>query len=62
MAIAATPSFSDMNSITDNRTLFPMHPDDNTPYLSTSKTPVLYDIPIGMVNRVLYEDLEPEYD
>ncbi|KAG6917115.1 hypothetical protein DXG01_003781 [Tephrocybe rancida] len=60
MAIAATPSFSDMSSITDNRAIFPIDPNDNTPYLSISKTPVLYDIPIGMVNRVLYEPVEPE--
>ncbi|KAF8068928.1 PIG-P-domain-containing protein [Lyophyllum atratum] len=56
MAIAATPSFSDMSSITDNRVHFPMDPHDNSPYLSTSSTPTLYDIPIGMVNRVLYDE------
>jgi len=61
MAIAATPSFSDMSSITDNRGLFPTDPDDHGPYLNGGNMPALYDIPIGMVNRVLYdEDSNPE--
>ncbi|KAG6856586.1 hypothetical protein H0H87_002792 [Tephrocybe sp. NHM501043] len=60
MAIAATPSFSDMSSITDNRTIFPKEQSDNSPYLIMNNAPVLYDIPIGMVNRVLYEALESD--
>ncbi|KAF5379055.1 hypothetical protein D9615_005995 [Tricholomella constricta] len=64
MAIAATPSFSDMSSITDRRVLFPADPEDNAPYLISGGTPALYDIPIGMVNRVLYDQAsqasEPE--
>ncbi|GLB42342.1 putative PIG-P [Lyophyllum shimeji] len=55
MAIAATPSFSDMSSMTDNRVLFPTDPDDHSPYLNAGSKPALYDIPIGMVNRVLQE-------
>ncbi|KAG6861400.1 hypothetical protein C0995_000529 [Termitomyces sp. Mi166 len=60
LAIAATPSFSDMSSITDNYTVFPASPDDHSPYLGTNSTPALYDIPIGLVNRVLYDGLELE--
>ncbi|KAG5734043.1 Phosphatidylinositol N-acetylglucosaminyltransferase subunit P [Termitomyces sp. T112] len=60
MAIAVTPSFSDMSSITDNYTVFPTSPNNHTPYLDSSSTPVLYDMPIGLVNRVLYDSLDPK--
>jgi phosphatidylinositol glycan class P protein len=71
LAIAATPSFSEMRAITgqlpqyllsarmtnmldvDNRAHFPLDGEDN-PYFNSTQTPELYDIPIGMVNRVLY--------
>ncbi|RDB29726.1 Phosphatidylinositol N-acetylglucosaminyltransferase subunit P [Hypsizygus marmoreus] len=59
LAIAATPSFSDMSAITDNRAIFPLDPRDNTPYLNAGGSPELYDIPIGMVNRVMYSRQEP---
>lgn len=71
LAIAATPSFSEMRAITgelaqhslsarktyifdvDDRAHFPSDGEDN-PYFSSTQSPELYDIPIGVVNRVLY--------
>lgn len=53
LAIAATPSFSEMRAITDDRAYFPSDGEDN-PYFSSTQSPELYDIPIGVVNRVLY--------
>ncbi|KAF7980542.1 hypothetical protein HWV62_37683 [Athelia sp. TMB] len=59
LAIAATPSFSDMSTITDSRAHFPSTFDPN-PYVAQGHPdaiPELYDIPIGMVNRVAYGPL-----
>jgi len=53
MAIAATPSFSEMRAITDSYVHFPSRGEDS-PYFSSAQSPELYDIPIGVVNRVLY--------
>jgi len=57
IAIAATPSFSEMRAITDAQAQFPRVEDTN-PYLNSGQSPELYDIPIGMVNRVLYHQLK----
>jgi len=54
LAIAATPSFSEMRAITDYRAHFPLDGEDN-PYFSSTQSPEPYDIPIGVVNRVLYQ-------
>ncbi|CAL1699703.1 unnamed protein product [Somion occarium] len=58
LALAATPAFSDMSTITDSKALLP---DGNgatvNPYLAHAEPnaiPELYDIPIGLVNRVIY--------
>ncbi|KAF9485123.1 PIG-P-domain-containing protein [Pholiota conissans] len=60
LAIRATPSFNEMSSITDSRIALPSSEDgDYNPYLASAQPdaiPELYDIPIGMVNRVLYHD------
>ncbi|TCD63493.1 hypothetical protein EIP91_005352 [Steccherinum ochraceum] len=56
LAIAGTPSFSDMRTITDSRAVLP-GPDEPNPYLLQARSnaiPELYDIPIGLVNRVVY--------
>ncbi|TFK72475.1 PIG-P-domain-containing protein [Pluteus cervinus] len=55
MAIAATPSFSEMNSVTDNKGSFPS--DSTSPYVLAAQPnaiPELYDIPIGLVNQVVH--------
>ncbi|KAF8348351.1 PIG-P [Amanita rubescens] len=60
LAIARTPSFNDTNSISDR------HSRSQTPKLSTNQydpflaaampgsAPETYDMPIGMINRILY--------
>ncbi|KIJ14713.1 hypothetical protein PAXINDRAFT_78819 [Paxillus involutus ATCC 200175] len=56
LAIAHTPSFSDVSAIIDSKGHLPA-PDASNPYLrhaGASTVPELYDIPIGIVNRVLY--------
>ncbi|KIM91644.1 hypothetical protein PILCRDRAFT_810925 [Piloderma croceum F 1598] len=56
LAIAGTPAFSDMSTITDSRAHLPPTNNPN-PYLAyayPNAIPELYDIPIGMVNRVIY--------
>ncbi|KAK7044837.1 PIG-P-domain-containing protein [Favolaschia claudopus] len=57
LALYGTPAFSDMSSIIDSRAhLPPINPERN-PYLQyadPATVPDLYDIPIGLVNRVCY--------
>jgi len=56
LAIAHTPSFSDVSAIVDAKGHLPEFTTAN-PYLKhadISIVPELYDIPIGIVNRVLY--------
>ncbi|KAL9710366.1 hypothetical protein Ac2012v2_006667 [Leucoagaricus gongylophorus] len=57
LALFGTPSFSDLSTITDSFAQFPPSDQNPNPYLASadpSTIPQLYDIPIGMVNRVLY--------
>ena len=57
LALYNTPSFSDIRTITDSRAHLPP-PDARNPYFKHADprtVPELYDIPIGLVNRVLYE-------
>ncbi|TFK38044.1 PIG-P-domain-containing protein [Crucibulum laeve] len=62
LAIAATPSFNDMSVLTDSRINLPNPPADpgfRNRYFDSARPdaiPELYDIPIGMVNRVLYRN------
>ncbi|KAF8965048.1 PIG-P-domain-containing protein [Flammula alnicola] len=60
MAIRATPAFNEMSSITDARIALPSQEDsDHNPYFASAKPdaiPELHDIPIGMVNSVLYHE------
>ncbi|KAJ3485590.1 hypothetical protein NLI96_g4845 [Meripilus lineatus] len=56
LAIAGTPAFSDLSTITDSKALLP-DVDEPNPYLghaSPNAVPEMFDIPIGLVNRVLY--------
>ncbi|OCH88419.1 PIG-P-domain-containing protein [Obba rivulosa] len=58
LALSGTPAFSDTSTITDSKALLPA--DSNNapnPYLAHARpnaVPEMYDIPIGMVNRVVY--------
>ncbi|RPD61462.1 PIG-P-domain-containing protein, partial [Lentinus tigrinus ALCF2SS1-6] len=59
LAFAGTPSFADMRTITgESRVLHRRRRDRNyNPYLEQAKVdaiPELYDIPLGLVNRVVY--------
>ncbi|KAF9010216.1 PIG-P, partial [Cyathus striatus] len=59
IAIAGTPSPNEMSAITDSRASLPAlnKEDFHNPYVESAQPgaiPQLYDIPIGMVNRVLY--------
>ncbi|EMD35331.1 hypothetical protein CERSUDRAFT_157028 [Gelatoporia subvermispora B] len=58
LALAGTPDFSDISTITDSKALLPPSASGTpNPYLAHARAdavPELYDIPIGMVNRVLY--------
>lgn len=61
IAIRATPAFDELSSITDSRISLPSQEDNdvNNPYLASvepNAIPELYDIPIGLVNSVLYRD------
>jgi len=56
LALSGTPSFSDISTITDSRAHLPPS-DGPNPYLAHARPhaiPEMYDIPIGMVNRVVY--------
>ncbi|KAF5310794.1 hypothetical protein D9619_008064 [Psilocybe cf. subviscida] len=60
LAIRATPAFNEMRTITDSRAAWPSHEDgDYNPYIASAESnaiPEIYDIPIGLVNHVLYHD------
>ncbi|KAF4618810.1 hypothetical protein D9613_010121 [Agrocybe pediades] len=61
IAIRATPAFDDMRSVTDSRVALPSSQDGPSynPFYDSAKPgsiPELYDIPIGMVNSVLYNE------
>jgi len=68
LAITGTPSFADMSTITDSRALLPdARADDGgarrNPYLAHARPeaiPIIYDIPIGLVNRVVYGRRQPK--
>ncbi|KAN0131703.1 PIG-P domain containing protein [Lactarius tabidus] len=56
MAIRGTPGFSELSTFTDARAQYPDATNPN-PYLAYARPdsiPEAYDIPIGLVNRVLY--------
>ncbi|KAI0077363.1 PIG-P [Panus rudis PR-1116 ss-1] len=56
LALAGTPSFSDLSTITDSRALLPDGQGVNA-YLAHAEPnaiPEMCDIPIGLVNRVVY--------
>jgi len=56
MALRGTPAFSDTSTYTDSRGQYPDVSGPN-PYLAYARPdaiPEAYDIPIGLVNRVLY--------
>ncbi|KAI0319308.1 PIG-P-domain-containing protein [Amylostereum chailletii] len=67
MAIHGTPSFADLSTLTDTKALLPDPPTDPSasPWTSyagfadAGAPPEAYDIPIGLVNRVLYSDDAP---
>ncbi|KAF7316118.1 PIG-P domain-containing protein [Mycena indigotica] len=58
LALLATPSFSDSSAITDSRALWPplKHggPNPYLAYANPNQVPEIYDLPIGLVNRVAY--------
>ncbi|KAF9225727.1 PIG-P-domain-containing protein [Gyrodon lividus] len=56
LAMAYTPSFSDVTALVDSQGHLPAR-DTSSPYLkhiNSGTVPELYDIPIGIVNRILY--------
>ncbi|KAF5356833.1 hypothetical protein D9756_006469 [Leucocoprinus leucothites] len=58
LALLGTPSFSDMSTVTDSFAQLP--PSNHTPNVYVASTdpsaiPQLYDMPLGMVNRILYQ-------
>ncbi|KAJ3569187.1 hypothetical protein NP233_g5212 [Leucocoprinus birnbaumii] len=61
LALLGTPSFSDLSTVTDSFAQLPKLPSSShtsNAYIAStnpSTIPQLYDIPIGMVNRVLYQ-------
>ncbi|TFK21822.1 PIG-P-domain-containing protein [Coprinopsis marcescibilis] len=58
LALAGTPSLDEMRSITDDCVIYPDPQCGRNVYLESTKPgalPELYDIPIGMVNKVLYQ-------
>ncbi|KAI0916028.1 hypothetical protein AcV5_003481 [Taiwanofungus camphoratus] len=64
LALSGTPSFSDISTITDSKAHLPAINTPN-PYLAHAQSnaiPEMYDIPIGIVNRVVYgtRNDEPE--
>ncbi|KAJ7359626.1 PIG-P-domain-containing protein [Mycena albidolilacea] len=57
LALFGTPAFSNMSAIIDSRAHLPPINRERNPYLqyaSPGVVPDLYDIPIGLVNRVCY--------
>jgi len=66
LALSSTPSFSDLSAITDEYAIIPVIPDGKTenPYLRFAlpdSVPEIYDVPIGLVNRVLYFDVDDNH-
>lgn len=58
LALAGTPGLDEMHSITDDYAIYPKPGLARNVYLESTKpnaVPELYDIPIGVVNRVLYQ-------
>ncbi|KAH6917821.1 PIG-P-domain-containing protein [Coprinopsis sp. MPI-PUGE-AT-0042] len=58
LALAGTPALDEMRSIADGYTLHPNPSEERQVYLESMKpraVPELYDLPIGLVNRVLYQ-------
>ncbi|KAH9833198.1 PIG-P [Rhodofomes roseus] len=56
LALSGTPPFSDISTITDSRAHLPPGGGEN-PYFAHARpnsVSQMYDIPIGMVNRVIY--------
>ncbi|KIJ36321.1 hypothetical protein M422DRAFT_34286 [Sphaerobolus stellatus SS14] len=56
LALAATPSFDELSTITDSHAHVP-RPHEENPYLvqaNPDALPEQYDLPLGLVNRVLY--------
>ncbi|KAH7907946.1 PIG-P-domain-containing protein [Hygrophoropsis aurantiaca] len=56
LAIARTPAFSEISAFIDSRAHLPA-PNAPNPYLKhadPNAIPELYDIPIGIINRVIY--------
>ncbi|PPQ66543.1 hypothetical protein CVT26_009516 [Gymnopilus dilepis] len=60
IALRATPAFNEMSAVTDSRNALPSDEDRHyNPYFASAEPdaiPELYDIPIGVVNSVLYYD------
>ncbi|KAF9018652.1 hypothetical protein BDZ89DRAFT_959914 [Hymenopellis radicata] len=62
LAIYGAPSFSEIRAVTDSRVHIPPTNvraplrDAYAPLARTDAVPELYDIPIGLANRVLYRD------
>ncbi|KDQ11134.1 hypothetical protein BOTBODRAFT_35667 [Botryobasidium botryosum FD-172 SS1] len=63
LAISSTPSFSDLRAFTDTYAHIPVSTDPHQPtssplldYASPDAIAETYDIPIGLVNRVVYRD------
>ncbi|KAF9529932.1 PIG-P-domain-containing protein [Crepidotus variabilis] len=60
IALRATPAFHEMSSVADSRVALPSEDDTlRNPYFKSAhrnSIPELYDIPIGVVNSVLYHD------
>ncbi|KAI0346409.1 PIG-P-domain-containing protein [Trametopsis cervina] len=57
LALAGTPSFSDVSTLTDSKAHLPDADASPNPYLAHARPnaiPAMYDIPIGLVNRVVY--------
>ncbi|KZT71932.1 PIG-P-domain-containing protein [Daedalea quercina L-15889] len=56
LALAATPPFSDISTITDSRAHLPPITGLNSyfDHARPNAVPEMYDIPIGLVNRVIY--------
>ncbi|KAF8483458.1 PIG-P [Russula ochroleuca] len=58
MTIRGTPAFSDISTYTDSRGQYPdvSGPNPYLAYAQPNAVPEAYDLPIGLVNRVLYDD------
>ncbi|KAI0701401.1 PIG-P-domain-containing protein [Cytidiella melzeri] len=57
LAMYNTPSFSDVSTVTDSKAHLPDVDLTTNPYLKHARpdaVPAMYDIPIGLVNRVVY--------